>query len=162
MSANKRDWRREAERLAYFGASGREEMRVNIERALRSAYEAGLNDAEAALSDFKSQGFCFGQDAQEHLRRKRGDAAATAKPWGSQPGDAEDPNHGRICVLCKAPIRAMERHTHVCRTPDDASRERRRWEICEDIHDAAAGDNSRDLAEAILRAIETADDWKKR
>lgn len=49
-------------------------------------------------------------------------------PWGSLPGDDEDPNHGRCCGLCNAPIRAGERYKHgvdVCSKlpPRDAAEE---------------------------------------
>jgi hypothetical protein len=34
------------------------------------------------------------------------------KPWGSLPNDAQDPNYGRICIICSKPVRAGERYGH--------------------------------------------------
>lgn len=41
----------------------------------------------------------------------------SGKPWGSLPGDAEDPNFGRVCIQCDMPVRAGERYAHVCSNP---------------------------------------------
>lgn len=35
-------------------------------------------------------------------------------PWGTRAGDSSDPNYGRACGLCGAPIRAGERYAHEC------------------------------------------------
>jgi len=35
-------------------------------------------------------------------------------PWGTLPGDKDDPNYGRECIRCKGAIRAGLRHAHTC------------------------------------------------
>jgi hypothetical protein len=43
-----------------------------------------------------------------------GEASEKADTWGAQPDDKDDPNWGRVCGLCKAPIRTGERYSHDC------------------------------------------------
>lgn len=35
-------------------------------------------------------------------------------PWGTLPGDKDDPNYGRECIRCKGAIRAGLRYAHTC------------------------------------------------
>lgn len=42
------------------------------------------------------------------------DHPETTAPWGSLPGDKDDPNYGRECVRCGGAVRAGGRYAHVC------------------------------------------------
>lgn len=84
-------------------------------------------------------------------------------PWGTLPGDQNDPNYGRECGRCGGAIRAGLRHAHVClQHPEDTSlrlaeaglaqlvRDGLSWRACSNVY--FSPDSTGELAAHIAHA----------
>lgn len=86
-------------------------------------------------------------------------------PWGSLPGDKNDPNYGRECVRCSGAVRAGGRYAHVCAQPQhpedtalqlaeaglaQLSRDGLSWRACSNVY--FAPDHTGELAAHIAHA----------
>lgn len=80
--------------------------------------------------------------------------------WGSRETDTNDPNLGRTCMLCNAPIRAGDRYTHECQAMRDArapsGTERERALVSEAVAGFLRGDGDKhaDPTAAIIAAVD--------
>jgi hypothetical protein len=96
--------------------------RMTTERLEALADEVDdVSDAKDTGLEFRAAGLLY--ELLDEARRARAEeerlsvayapAPADPPPWGSLPGDATDPNYGRVCSRCGKAVRRGERYDHV-------------------------------------------------